>query len=126
MSDAVASRLLDSGMKTGDAKKALSLSEVYDTVQGAIWSDLAGTGDIGLMRRNLQREHVRRVTACSRAASARRRRRARAAARERARADRESKRGAVAPGLSKEARAHLADSLNTLEEALRAPMQRMS
>ena len=30
------------------------------------------------------------------------------------------------PGLSKEARAHVADSLNTLEEALRAPMQRAS
>jgi hypothetical protein len=27
-------------------------------------------------------------------------------------------------GLSKEARAHLADSLNTIEEALKAPMQR--
>jgi len=30
------------------------------------------------------------------------------------------------PGLTKEARAHLADSLNTLEEALKAPMQRTS
>ena len=28
------------------------------------------------------------------------------------------------PGLSKEAHAHIADSLNTLEEALKAPMQR--
>jgi hypothetical protein len=29
-------------------------------------------------------------------------------------------------GLSKEARAHLAESRNTLEEALKAPMQRLS
>ncbi len=29
------------------------------------------------------------------------------------------------PGLSKEARAHLADSANTLDEALKAPMVRM-
>ena len=41
--------------------KAMRLSEVYDTLQGAIWSELKAGGDIPAMRRNLQREHLRRV-----------------------------------------------------------------
>src|SRR5687767_770096 len=62
MSDKVASRVLDSSVKTENGKKALSLSELYDALQAAIWSDLKGAGDISLMRRNLQREHVKRLT----------------------------------------------------------------
>ena len=124
MSDAVALRLLDSSFKVSEAKKGLSLSDLYDTLQGSIWSDLKGTGDIPLMRRNLQREHVRRVTAMLTRANA-------VPADARA-LQRENARALVArlrtvqtrPGLSKEARAHLADSRNALEEALKAPMQR--
>jgi hypothetical protein len=62
MGESVAARLLDSSFKSENGKKALSLSELYDNIQGAIWSDLKGSGDISLMRRNLQREHVKRVT----------------------------------------------------------------
>jgi Met-zincin/Domain of unknown function (DUF5117) len=126
MSETVAMRLLDSSLKTGDAKKALSLSELYDNLQAAIWSDLKGTGDIPLMRRNLQREHVRRIAflltrAGTGAADAR------ALQRENTRTLIADLRKAHArPGLSKEARAHVADSLNTLEEALKAPMTRAS
>ena len=127
MSDAVAARLLDSSLKTGDARKALSLADLYDTLQGAIWSDLKGGGDITLMRRNLQREHVKRITAMLTRGSAAAPADARALQRENARALIASLKAAHSrPGLSKEARAHVADSLNTLEEALRAPMQRMS
>ncbi len=127
MSDAVAARLLDSSFKTGDAKKALSLSDLYDTLQNAIWSDLKGGGDITLMRRNLQREHVKVMTAMLTRASAAAPADARALQRENARALIASLKAAQSrPGLSKEARAHVGDSLNTLEEALRAPMQRMS
>jgi Met-zincin/Domain of unknown function (DUF5117) len=127
MSDAVAARLLDSSLKTGDARKALSLADLYDTLQGAIWSDLRGAGDISLMRRNLQREHVKRITAILTRASATAPADARALQRENARAlIAQLKAARSRPGLSKEARAHVADSLDTLEEALRAPMQRMS
>ena len=127
MSDAVATRLLDSSVKTGDAKKALSLSDLYDTLQGAIWSELKTGGDISLMRRNLQREYVKRMTVILTKGSATAPADARALERQNARALVASIRTAEArPGLSKEARAHLEDSLNTLEDALKAPMQRMS
>ncbi|HEX7403016.1 MAG TPA: zinc-dependent metalloprotease, partial [Usitatibacter sp.] len=127
MSDTVASRLLDSSVKTGDEKHALTLSDLYDSLQASIWSDLKGAGDIPLMRRNLQREHVKRIAAVLTKASASAPADARALQRENARAlIAQLKVAQGRPGLSKEARAHVADSLNTLEEAMRAPMQRMS
>ena len=124
MSERVASRVLDASFKTEGGKKALSLSELYDTLQAAIWSDLKGAGDISLMRRNLQREHVKRLTTILTRSTG-----GPADARS---LQRQNTRQLVAqlnvaksrPGLSKEARAHLEDSLNTLEEALKAPMTR--
>jgi Met-zincin/Domain of unknown function (DUF5117) len=124
-SDAVAARLIDSGVKTGEAAKSLTLSEVYDALQAAIWSDLAGTGDIGLMRRNLQREHVKRLTLVLTRGTGTSPADARSLQRENARELVGRLRTAQSrPGLSKEARAHLSDSMNALEEALKAPMQR--
>jgi hypothetical protein len=126
LSDPVAMRLLDSSVKTGDAKKALSLADLYDTLQAAIWSDLKGSGDISLMRRNLQREYVKRMTATLTRASGASPADARALQRENARVLVAQLRAAQSrPGLSKEARAHVADSLNTIEDALKAPMQRV-
>ena len=125
MSDATAARLLDSSLKIGDTKKALSVADLYDTLQAAIWSDLKGTGDIGLMRRNLQREHVKRVAATLTRASGTSPADARALQRENARQLVAQLRSAQSrAGLSKEARAHIGDSLNTLEDALKAQMQR--
>jgi hypothetical protein len=125
MGEPVAARLLDSSFKSENGKKALSLSELYDNLQGAIWSDLKGGGDISLMRRNLQREHVKRLTfMLTRSGGGPAD--ARSLQRENARTLVAQLKGAqVRPGLSKEAKAHLADSQNTLEEALKAPMQRM-
>jgi hypothetical protein len=125
MSDAVATRVLDSGFKVEGGKKGLSLGELYDTLQASIWSDLKGAQDITLMRRNLQREHVRKVTiALTQPGSAPADMRA---------LQRENARALVAQlkavearaGMSKEARAHVAESRHTLEEALRAPMHRV-
>jgi hypothetical protein len=125
MSDAVATRLLDSPEKVGNPASVLRLPELYDTLQGAIWSELKGGQDIGLMRRNLQREHVKRVTATLTRGSATTPADARALQRENARVlVAQMKAAQGKPGLSKEARAHLAESANTLEEALKAPMQR--
>jgi hypothetical protein len=125
MSDAVAARLLDSSLKIVDAKKAVSVADLYETLQAAIWSDLKGGGDIPLMRRNLQREHLRRLTATLVRPSGAGPADARALQRENARVLVSQLRAAQSrAGLSKEARAHIADSLNTLEEALKAPMQR--
>jgi Lon protease-like protein len=126
MSDAVAARMLDTSLKVSDGQKALSLSDLYDALQASIWSDLKGTGDIPLMRRNLQREHLKRVVySLTRAAEAPAD--ARSLQRENARALMAQLRAAQSrPGLSKEARAHVADCLNTLEEALKARMQRVN
>ena len=125
MSEAVATRLLDSSFKTENGKKALTLSELYDSLQGAIWTELKTGQDITVMRRNLQREHVKRVTYMLTRSSTGPAD-ARALHRENTRGLMAQMRTAQAkPGLSKEARAHLADSLNTLEEAMKAPMQRV-
>jgi hypothetical protein len=125
MGEKVASRVLDSSFKTEDGKKPLSLSELYDSIQASVWSELKTGADIPLMRRNLQREHVKRITLIlTRASSGPAD--ARALHRQNTRALIAKLRTAQArPGLSMEARAHLADSLNTLEEAFKAPMQRM-
>jgi hypothetical protein len=125
MSDGVATRLLDSSFKVADAKKGLSLGELYDTLQASIWGDLKAGADIPLMRRNLQREHVRRVALALTQAEG-----APADARSLQRANARTlvaqlKAAEKRAGLSKEARAHIADSQHTLEEALKAPMQRM-
>lgn len=63
MSEGVAARLLDSQEKVAERQQALSLDELYDTVQRAVWSELATGKDISGMRRNLQREHLKRLMA---------------------------------------------------------------
>jgi hypothetical protein len=129
-----AQRLLDLPFNLPEKERAgaISLSEVYSTLQDAVWSELqakpgaAGAAiDIDPLRRNLQREHLKRVQglltrpapnlpadalslvrlqagqlqAVLKAANARR-------------------------SANVETRAHLADSLGSLNEALKATMQR--
>ena len=102
----------------------LKLSELYDLLQASIWSELRTGGDISLLRRNLQREHVKRI------ANALLRPGARApadmASLQRANAVQlvAQLRTALSKPMSKEAHAHVADVLNGLTEALKAPMQR--
>jgi len=77
------------------------------------------------MRRNLQREHLRRVSTTLVRPSPAMPADARSLTREDAVALQEQIRGALAKGgQSKESRAHLRESLDTLTEALKAPMQR--
>jgi hypothetical protein len=125
MADNVAARLLDSQDKVADGAKAMKLSEVYDTLQGAIWSELKSGQDITAMRRNLQRDHLRRVANALVKPAATTPADARSLQRENAIELQQRIRAALAKGgMSKEARAHLNESLNTLTEALKAPMQR--
>ncbi len=124
MSDAVAARLIDAQEKANGAAP-MRLSEVYDTLQGAVWSELKTGQDITRMRRNLQREHLRRVATPLLRPSATTPADARALQRENAVALREQIRAAVGkPGLSREAKAHLGESLQALAEALKAPIPR--
>jgi hypothetical protein len=129
MSDGVASRLLDSEGKFDAATLArgdvFRLSELYSRLTREIWSDLAGRGDISTIRRELQREHANRIAAMLiRPASS-----ARADARSLLRVEAQGLRSRISaaakrPGLSAEARAHLADAAETLTLALDAKLQR--
>ena len=59
MRDTVAGRLIAAPETLAETARALSVAELYDTLQKAIWSELNSGAAISMMRRNLQREHVR-------------------------------------------------------------------
>jgi len=125
MSDAVAVRILESELKLDNPKSAFRLSELYDALFGAIWSEAKAGREAPILRRNLQREHLARVSTALVKPSAASPADARGLLRESARGLAAQLRAAQAkPGLSRETRAHYAESLNTLEEALKAPLQR--
>ena len=127
MSDPVATRLLDSQEKVADRTKLLRLSDLYDTLDGAIWAELRTGKEITSMRRNLQREHLRRLAGMLVKPSATAPADARSLAREGAIELQTRIRAALARGTqSKESRAHLRESYETLTEALKAPLQRAS
>jgi hypothetical protein len=63
MADAVATRLTDSLEKLDDKRQVLSLDELYGSLQNAIWSELKSGKEITAARRNLQREHLKRLCA---------------------------------------------------------------
>jgi hypothetical protein len=125
MSDAVAQRVQDSQSKLADPAKGFRLPELYGTLHASIWSELKSGKDIDPFRRNLQREHANRVaSALVRPAGS-----TPADARALLRADAKTLRGEIAaaqakPGYSLEAKAHLAEALSTLDEALKAPLVR--
>ncbi|MRW87335.1 DUF5117 domain-containing protein [Pseudoduganella sp. FT26W] len=124
MSDAVAVRLLDSQEKVDNRKQALGLPELYSTVQDSVWSELKTGKDINGMRRNLQREHLKRLVASLLRVSATTPADVRSLQRENALKLERELRGAMGKPMSREARAHLSESYETLGQALKAPMLR--
>ena len=124
-SPAVATRLAEVGMKVNDPKETLGLSDVYDTLQSAIWSE-ANTGqETSLIRRNLQREQLRRMADVLVKPAGPWPADARSIMRENARQlVNVLEKANAKPGLSKTTRAHYADALDTLNAALKASMQR--
>lgn len=127
LSASTASRLLDlrSYVPEGQRKGLISLDEVYGTLQNSIWAELKTGTEIERLRRNLQREHLKRLQAMLTHGSASLPPDALSLARLHATQLQLELRKAVAKhGLSIETRAHLADSLGQLTEALRATMQR--
>ena len=125
LSDAVARRIVESPLRFATDGVALSLAELYDSVQDAIWSELRNGSDIDPLRRNLQREHLKRLASTMIRPSTAVHADARALQRENARRLLAQLKAAQArTGISREARAHLAESANTLEETLKAPLQR--
>ncbi|GAB4036464.1 MAG: zinc-dependent metalloprotease [Rubrivivax sp.] len=126
LSAGTAQRLLELPyyLPEAERKRAISLNEVYGAVQDSVWSELKSGGEIDPLRRNLQREHLKRLQAVltkgaplpADALSLARMRAAELQA--------QLKSASGNAGLSVETRAHLKDSLGTLTEALRATMQR--
>ncbi len=123
MSDAVAGRLLDSESKLPN--DALQLSELYQRIDSAVWSELNGKGDITAQRRELQRDHISRLgmlllrPGSSSRADARSLLRSEVIALQ-ARIESASHR----PGLTLETRAHLQDCADTLAQSLGARLLR--
>ena len=125
MSDSVATRIEEGAYRQTRSEHGFRLSELYDTLQDAIWSELKSGRDISVFRRNLQREHLRRVAGMLLRSSQTVQADARALQRENAKQLLVLIKAAKGkPSLSKEARAHLAECENSLEEALKAPLQR--
>ena len=129
MGDGLAQRLADAEVKVSDPKALMSYAEVQQRLGSAVWSELKGGaragGEIDSLRRNLQREHLKRLAggllrpASGVAADVR------AVHRVAAQQLEAELRAALAqPGWSAMARAHLAESQATLAEALKAPLMR--
>ena len=125
MSDSVAARMLDSEAKASHKADALALSELYERLTRDVWSELASGADITAPRRELQREHVNRLSALLLRPGALSRADARSLLRAQsqallARLDAAQRRRK----LSAETRAHLSDSAESLSQALSARLQR--
>jgi hypothetical protein len=125
MSDKVAARIVEAPAKLANGKEALGLGELYERLQSTIWSELRSGRDISAPRRALQREHLRRLTASLVRPSNQGNADARALNRLTASELLVQIRGAQKRGsLSREARAHLAESASLLDEALKAQLAR--
>ena len=108
-------------------RRIQTLAGAVAGLQGSIWSELRSGREITPMRRNLQREYLHRVVGNLTRPSATMLADARSLMREDAVEMQSNIRAALARGnLSKENRAHLRESLDTLTEALKAPMQRVA
>jgi len=120
-----ASRLLDLPSYVNGKSGIISLPEVYSTLQGAVWSELKSGREIDRLRRNLQREHLKRVQTLLTRGSPTLPPDALSLMRMNAtELQAQLKRASGNGRLSVESRAHLQDSLAQLTEALRASMTR--
>jgi hypothetical protein len=127
LSPGTAARLLDLPLyvDASQARDLISLPEVYSTLQSSIWSELKANREIDRLRRNLQRDHLRRVQSLLVRTPAGLPPDALSLARLYAtELQADLKRASANPKLSIESRAHVLDSLASLTEALRASMQR--
>ncbi len=128
LSPGTARRLLDlpNYLPESQRKGAISLNEVYTTLQGAVWSELKSGKDIDPMRRSLQREHLKRLQALLTRPAPTLPADAISLARLQAVELQSQLRGALAKkaGMAVENRAHLEDALALVTEALRATLQR--
>jgi hypothetical protein len=108
-------------------KGAVTLNEVYGTLQGAIFSELKTGAEIDRMRRSLQREYLRRLQAQLNRATNGATVYADAFSMARWHATqlaRDLRMASAKPGLSVETRAHLVETLDMLDSMLKATLTR--
>lgn len=129
LSGNTAMRLLDlsSYVPENQRKGLISLNEVYATLNASIWSELKSGNEIDRLRRNLQREHLKRLQSIlTKGGGPGVLADAYSLARLHAVQLQSDLKNALGKGgHSVETRAHLAESLDTLSTVLRANMQRI-
>ena len=127
MNDGLATRLADAEVHVADPRTLLSFAEVQDKLSGAVWAELGASGAVNVdsLRRNLQREHVRRLASSLVRPAPNATTDVRAVYRQTA----QRLQGRLQAVLSDKGsasnslvRAHLEDSLATISEALKAPL----
>ena len=124
-SPAVAARLLEAPLKAAPGVVPLSLAQLHNSLQNAIWSEALKGQDASLLRRNVQREHLHRVTDALLKPPANLPPDARSLMRLNAQTLSTQLQKALRRGrLNTDTQAHFAESLNTLQTALQAQVQR--
>ncbi len=136
MSDSIAVRVLDSVGKVDVGTDAFQLSELYQQLADSVWRELAdgtpvsnisSTSNITPERRDLQREHLNRLAMAVVRPGSSGRADSRGLLRLQARQLLVKLEAAQRRGKADEAtRAHLADSLDTLRQAMAATIQRQA
>jgi len=127
MSDVIAARILDSVGKFDRPAEAFQLNELYERLLRDVWVELGTGRTIAPMRRELQRDHINRLALAVLRPVGTPRADARGLLREQTRALLVRLQSAQGRGgLDAQTRAHLADSADTLRQALAAPMPRLS
>ncbi|MFN9677788.1 MAG: zinc-dependent metalloprotease [Betaproteobacteria bacterium] len=122
MSDGVAARLADAETKVADRRSLMTLAEVQDRLHEAIWSELKTGRNIDSLRRNLQRDHARRLAAGLVRPATPVAADVRAVNRQSAVRLRRELQQAMGRGTDAITRAHLAETLAMLDEALKASL----
>ena len=128
MSDVIALRILDSVGKFDIPADAFQLTDLHQRLATDVWSDLAAGNGISSARRDLQRDHINRLSMAVVRPTGTGRADLRGIMREQARAllgrldEALRKRSAIDVAT----RAHLADSADTLRQALAATIQRQA
>jgi hypothetical protein len=127
MSDVIALRILDSVAKFDKPAEAFQLAELHRRLAADVWNELDRASAIAPARRDLQRDHVNRLSLAVVRPTATGRADLRGELREQARALLAKLEAAQrGKGLEPATRAHLADSADTLRQALAATIQRQA
>ena len=125
MSDQLATRLMDANGKLEPGADRFDLPEIYQRLSQELWSDLGQPAAMPLLRRELQREHVNRLSFAVLRPTPGARADARSAQRKQAQALLQRLESALRRAPADEAtRLHLADSAESLRQALAAKLPR--